>query len=60
MHPCFQQQELFDCLKARNILSVGYMPLGSPRRPERDILPDDIADMQQPELLKIAEALITH
>ena len=60
MHPCFQQQELFDYLKARNILSVGYMPLGSPRRPERDILPDDIADMEQPELLKIAEAHHCH
>jgi diketogulonate reductase-like aldo/keto reductase len=31
------------------------MPLGSPRRPERDIEPDDIADMEMPELRKIAE-----
>ena len=31
------------------------MPLGSPRRPERDIEPGDIADMQMPELLKIAQ-----
>ena len=45
LHPCFQQQELFDYLRARNILPIGYMPLGSPRRPERDILPEDIADM---------------
>ena len=56
LHPCFQQQELFDYLQARGILPIGYMPLGSPRRPERDILPEDIADMQLPELRAIAEA----
>jgi diketogulonate reductase-like aldo/keto reductase len=32
------------------------MPLGSPRRPERDILPEDIADMEMPELKAIAKA----
>ncbi|MBQ3304064.1 MAG: aldo/keto reductase, partial [Clostridia bacterium] len=56
LHPCFQQQALFDYLKAQDILNVGYMPLGSPRRPERDILPEDIADMQMPELVEIAKA----
>ncbi len=56
LHPCFQQQELFDYLRARNILPIGYMPLGSPRRPERDILPEDIADMQMPEIQAIAKA----
>ncbi len=56
MHPCFQQQDLLEYLNARNILSVGYMPLGSPRRPERDILPEDIADMQLPEMQAIAKA----
>ena len=51
-----EEQELFDYLVAHDILPVGYMPLGSPRRPERDILPEDIADMQMPELVQIAEA----
>ena len=60
LHPCFQQQALFDYLKARDILNVGYMPLGSPRRPERDILPEDIADMQMPELVEIAKAHNCH
>ena len=60
LHPCFQQQALFDYLKARDILNVGYMPLGSPRRPERDILPEDIADMQMPELVAIAKAHNCH
>ena len=55
MHPCFQQTELYTYLKDHDILTIGYMPLGSPRRPERDIEPGDIADMQMPELLKIAQ-----
>ena len=37
MHPCFQQEDLFRWLKAHDIMPVGYMPLGSPRRPERAI-----------------------
>ena len=60
MHPCFQQQELLEYLVKENILPVGYMPLGSPRRPERDILPEDIADMQMPELVEIARAHSCH
>lgn len=56
LHPCFQQQALFDYLKEKDILPIGYMPLGSPRRPERDILPEDIADMEMPELKAIARA----
>lgn len=60
LHPTFQQQELFDYLNKRGILNVGYMPLGSPRRPERDILPEDVADMQLPELKEIARAHNCH
>ena len=60
LHPCFQQQALFDYLVAHDILPIGYMPLGSPRRPERDILPEDIADMQMPELVAIAKAHDCH
>ncbi|MCF0145872.1 MAG: aldo/keto reductase [Eubacterium sp.] len=56
IHPCFQQQELFDYLVAHNIQPVAFMPLGSPQRPERDIVATDIADMQLPEFRAIAEA----
>jgi diketogulonate reductase-like aldo/keto reductase len=59
-HPCFQQQELFDYLVAHDIQPVGYMPLGSPKRPERDIVPEDIADMEQPEMKAIAAAHGVH
>lgn len=55
-HPCFQQQEIFDYLVAHNIQPVGFMPLGSPRRPERDIVATDIEDMKEPELVAIAKA----
>ena len=55
IHPCFGQAELVDYLKQKGILPIGYMPLGSPRRPERDIALEDVVDMQQPALQKIAE-----
>ncbi len=60
MHPCFQQQELFDYLVAHKIFPIGYMPLGSPRRPERDIFEDDVADLERPEIVQIAKAHQCH
>ena len=56
IHPCFQQQELFDYLVAHKIQPVGFMPIGSPTRPERDMCPEDVADIQLPEMKAIAEA----
>ncbi len=60
LHPCFQQQELFDYLVAHNIQPIGFMPLGSPQRPERDMMPEDIADMKTPEMQEIAKAHNCH
>lgn len=60
MHPSFQQPELFDyCLK-NGIQPVGYCPVGSPSRPERDTDPNDVVDMKMPELIAIAEAHNVH
>jgi diketogulonate reductase-like aldo/keto reductase len=56
LHPCFQQQELFSYLAAKGIQPVGFMPLGSPQRPERDICEGDIEDLQSPEMKAIAAA----
>lgn len=56
LHPCFQQQELFDYLCAHDIQPVGYMPIGSPKRPERDMMPEDIADLELPQMQEIAAA----
>ncbi len=60
LHPCFQQQELFDYLRAHDIAPIGFMPIGSPTRPERDMCPEDIADIQTPEMKAIAEAHGVH
>lgn len=60
MHPAFQQRELQEYLEARGILPVGYMPVGSPRRPERDIMEEDIADLEMPQVQKIAKTHGVH
>lgn len=60
LHPCFQQQEIFDYLTEHDIQPVGYMPIGSPQRPERDMEPEDIADMQVPAFAAIAEKYGVH
>ncbi len=60
LHPCFQQQELFDYLLSLKIQPVGFMPLGSPQRPERDIVAEDIADMKLPEMQEIAAKYGVH
>ncbi len=56
LHPSFQQQELFDYCMQRGIQVIGFCPLGSPKRPERDRTPDDVADMEMPEVVQIAQA----
>ena len=60
IHPCFQQQELYDYCMKRGIQVIGYCPLGSPKRPERDRFDGDYADLEMPELVKIAEAHGVH
>lgn len=60
LHPCFQQQELFDYLTAHQIQPIGYMPLGSPQRPERDMAPGDVADLQTAKMQEIAAAHGVH
>lgn len=60
LHPCFQQQELFDYLVDHNIQPIGFMPLGSPQRPERDMCPEDVADLQTPEMQQIAKVHGVH
>lgn len=59
-HPSFQQPELFKFLKERGITLVGFCPLGSPTRPDRDKTADDVVDMKMPELVKIAKAHNVH
>ena len=60
LHPCFQQPELYDYCVERGIQPVGFCPIGSPARPDRDRTEDDIADLQVPELVEIARAHNVH
>jgi alcohol dehydrogenase (NADP+) len=59
-HPSFQQQELFDYCKAKGIAVIGYCPIGSPNRPERDKTPEDVTDTELPEVVSLAEAHGVH
>ena len=60
LHPCFQQPELYDYCVAEGIQPVGFCPIGSPTRPERDKTEDDVADIAVPELVAIAKAHSIH
>jgi alcohol dehydrogenase (NADP+) len=60
MHPCFQQPRLFDYCAAQGIQPIAYCPLGSPNRPERDKSPEDLVDMEQPEVLTVARTRGIH
>jgi alcohol dehydrogenase (NADP+) len=55
LHPHFQQPELFRFVVNNGIQAVGYCPIGSPGRPERDRTPEDTAPTEDPVILKIAE-----
>jgi diketogulonate reductase-like aldo/keto reductase len=60
LHPHFQQPELFDFVRANGIEPVGYSPLGSPGRPERDRTPGDTVDLEDPVMVDIARRLGVH
>ena len=60
LHPSFQQQKLFDYILARDIQPIGFCPIGSPTRPDRDKTPDDVVDIQLPEVVEIAKAHGVH
>jgi diketogulonate reductase-like aldo/keto reductase len=55
LHPHFQQPELFRFVRENGMEPVGYCPLGSPGRPERDRTPEDTAPTEDPVIVKIAE-----
>lgn len=60
LHPCFQQPELYDYCKKNGIEIIGFCPIGSPTRPDRDKTADDIADIEVPEVQAIAKAHGVH
>jgi diketogulonate reductase-like aldo/keto reductase len=55
LHPHFQQPELFAYLKSRSIQPIGFCPIGSPTGPDRDRMPEDTVEIEDPVLVRIAE-----
>ena len=55
LHPSFQQGELFQFTLDMGLQPIGYCPIGSPSRPERDRSFDDVDDMKMPPLVEIAQ-----
>ena len=60
LHPHFQQPELFKFVLDNGILPIGYSPIGSPARPERDRTPEDTVDTEDPVIVSIANRLGIH
>ncbi len=60
LHPHFQQPELFRYCIANGIVPIGFCPIGSPNRPERDRTAEDTVDMEDPVIVSIAKRLNVH
>ncbi len=60
LHPAFQQGELYQFSKDHGMVVIGFSPMGSPRRPERDKTEGDVADMEHPVVVQIATELGVH
>ncbi len=60
LHPHFQQSKFVAYLLERKIQPIGFCPLGSPGRPERDKTPTDTAPLEDPVICSIAEEHQVH
>jgi alcohol dehydrogenase (NADP+) len=60
LHPHFQQPELFQFCMENAIVPIGFSPIGSPTRPDRDKTPEDTVDIEDPVIVKIAKRLNVH
>ncbi len=60
LHPHFQQPELFRFVVDNGILPIGYSPVGAPKRPGRDVTPDDTVDIEDPVIVEIAQKYGCH
>ena len=60
LHPHFQQPKFFEYLRENGIEPIGYSPIGSPGRPERDRTPEDTSPIDDPVIQLIAERLGIH
>jgi diketogulonate reductase-like aldo/keto reductase len=60
LHPHFQQPDFFDYLMGNGIQPIGFSPIGSPARPDRDRTPDDTSPIEDPAIREIAKRLGVH
>jgi alcohol dehydrogenase (NADP+) len=60
LHPHFQQPRLLAYMVENDIQPIGYSPIGSPKRPERDRSQSDTVDIEDPVIVRIAERLNIH
>lgn len=60
IHPCFQQEELFQYCVKNQIQPIGFCPIGSPTRPDRDKTDGDAVDIEHPVVQKIAKRVGVH
>ena len=60
LHPHFQQPEFFKFVVDNGLVPIGFSPIGSPTRPDRDKTPEDTVDVQDPVIVKIAKRLNVH
>ncbi len=60
LHPHFQQPEFFKFVVDNGIVPIGFSPIGSPMRPDRDKTVDDTVDIEDPVIVKIAQRLNVH
>jgi alcohol dehydrogenase (NADP+) len=60
LHPHFQQPEFFRYLIKNGIQPIGFSPIGSPARPERDRTPQDTSPIEDPVIRETARKLGVH
>jgi alcohol dehydrogenase (NADP+) len=56
LHPHFQQPEFFKFVIDNGIVPIGFCPIGSPTRPDRDKTETDTVDIEDP--VRIADAIV--
>jgi len=60
LHPHFQQPDLFQYVVDEGIVPIGYSPIGSPNRPDRDKTEHDTIPTEDPVIVSIARRLQVH
>jgi diketogulonate reductase-like aldo/keto reductase len=60
LHPHFQQPELFRFVTEHGLIPIGFSPIGSPARPDRDRTVGDTVDIEDPTIIRIAQRLGVH